>query len=257
MTRNHKALNIMKIFNIELEFNSKELFKKIDSFISESKKGYVCVCDSSVVTRAQKDQGYCTIINSAFVNSCDGSSICTLAKMIYGGNLESVNGPELFAKYTKLPYKQVILGNTDDIVEKVRDKLKSENISDDHINHLNLPFCNVDEFDYARVAEQINTESYDIIWVSLGNPKQEIFMSKIMPFLNKGILFGIGAALNFYVGQISLPKFQLGPLRFIWLTRLFEDKRQWKSSWDFLKILPSMYFKERVKAKLITQQSSN
>lgn len=241
----------MNIFNLELEFDPKALQSKIDSYIKNKQRGYICVCDSSVVTRAQKDKEYRNIINGAFVNSCDGSSICTLAKMIYGGNLESVNGPELFAKYTKLPYKQVILGNTVDIVEKVRDKLKSENISDDYINHLNLPFCNVDEFDYARIAEIINTKDYDIVWVSLGNPKQEIFMSKIMPFLNKGVMFGIGAALNFYVGQISLPKFQLGPLRFIWLTRLFEDKRQWKSSWDFIKILPRLYFEEKQRAKLI------
>lgn len=239
----------MEIFNVNLEFDPGRLFREIESHLSEKKKGYVCVCDSSVVTRAQKNIEYRKIINEAFVNSCDGSSICTLAKILYGGNPISANGPEIFAKYTKMPYKQMILGNTKEMVARVRNKINSEGFDDNHIFHLDLPFCKVEDFDYKGIADEINKQGFDVIWVSLGNPKQEIFMSKILPYLEKGVMFGIGAALNFYVGDISLPKAQIGPFRFIWLTRLFEDKRQWKSSWDFLKALPLMYMEERKKAK--------
>ncbi|MDE7345196.1 MAG: WecB/TagA/CpsF family glycosyltransferase [Muribaculaceae bacterium] len=209
------------------------------------------MCDSSVVTRAQKDLNYRSIINGAFVNSCDGSSICTLARIFYGDDLVSVNGPEIFEEYIRHPYKQVILGNTIDIVEKVRKKMKSTGLDDDHIEHMDLPFCKVDDFNYQSIADEINKQGYDIIWVSLGNPKQEIFMSRILKYLDKGVMFGIGAALNFYVGEVSLPKAHIGSLKFIWLTRLFEDKRQWKASWDFLKIIPSLYLNERKKARTI------
>src|SRR5574344_379591 len=191
----------MKIFNIHLEFNRKELFRVIDSKIAEQKPGYVCVCDSMVLTRTYHEPAYRKVINGAFVNSCDGSSICTIASKIYGGNLESVNGPEIFAKYTMIPYKQVILGNTNNIVQMVRDKMHSEHIDDSHLFHMELKFCSVEEFDYKGIAEEINKQVYEIIWVSLGNPKQEIFMSKILPYLNKGVMFGIGAALNFWVGD--------------------------------------------------------
>lgn len=247
----------MNIFNIHLDLNRDSLFKSIYEQHKSQIPGYVCVCDSSVVTRAQKDLKYRNIINGAFVNSCDGSSICTLAKAIYGGNPDSVNGPELFEEFIKKPYKQVILGNTKEIVQRVRQKLISEGINDNHINHMDLPFCKVDEFDYKKIADEINQEGYDIIWVSLGNPKQEIFMNKIIPYIKKGVMFGIGAALNFYVGEISLPKTHIGPLKFIWLTRLFEDKRQWKASWDFLKIIPSLYLNERKKARTIQSTENN
>lgn len=241
----------MNIFNIHLEFDSEQLYRKINEHMHEGKKGYVCVCDSSVVTRAQKDLDYRGIINGACVNSCDGSSICTLARNIYGGDLVSVNGPELFEEFIKHPYKQVILGNTVEIVEKVRTKLKLTGRDVSHIEHIDLPFCKVNDFSYKSIADEINKQGYDIIWVSLGNPKQEIFMSRILKYLDKGVMFGIGAALNFYVGEVSLPKTHIGSLRFIWLTRLFEDKRQWKASWDFLKIIPSLYLNERKKARTI------
>lgn len=242
----------MQIFNIHLEFNYESLFQTIDCRISNRVPGYVCVCDSSVLSRVQRDFTYRKIINGAFVNSCDGSSICTLAKKIYGGNLVSVNGPEIFAHYTKIPYKQVIIGNTEPIVKMVRKKLTSEGYrnNEQYLSHLQVPFCKVEEFDYKGIAEEINCHGYDIIWVSLGNPKQEIFMSKLLPYLNKGVMFGIGAALNFWVGDLAFPTFHIGPMRFIWLTRIFQDPmRQLKMNWIVLKTLPKMYLEEKRRSK--------
>lgn len=240
----------MEIFNIHLEFNRTKLFHDIDVRIAERKAGYICVCDSSVVTRVQNQEDYRKVINGAYINTCDGSIICTLANRIYGPGLESINGPEIFAKYTCLAYKQVIIGNTDEIVEKVRVKVRDLKGSDTHIDHLQVPFCKVDEFDYEGIAKEINEKGYDIIWVSLGNPKQEIFMSKILPYLNQGVMFGIGAALNFWVGDLALPKFHIGPMRFIWLTRFFQDPvRQIKMNWPIIHTLPNMYKEEMMKAK--------
>lgn len=239
----------MNIFNIHLEFNREELYGAIERRIADCKPGYVCVCDSSVLSRTYNDSKYREIINGAFVNSCDGSSICTLATKLYGGNLESVNGPEIFARFTQMPYRQAILGNTEAIVQMVRDKLHELGVNDSHIVHLQLPFCKVNEFDYKVIAKEINRQGYDIIWVSLGNPKQEIFMNKLLPYLNKGVMFGIGAALNFWVGELALPKLHIGTLRFIWLSRIFQDPvRQMKMNWTVLKTLPKLYREEKKKA---------
>lgn len=241
----------MKIFNTHLELNRDRLFYLIEKRISDKIPGYICVCDSSVMARIHKDKKYREFINGAFVNTCDGSSICSMAKMLYGGTPESVNGPELFEKYTQdLRYRQLIIGNTENIVQMVRDKIRANGVTDNHIDHLQVPFCKVEEFDYKSIAEEINTKEYDIIWVSLGNPKQEIFMRNLQPLLNKGVMFGIGAALNFWVGDLALPKFHIGSFRFIWLTRIFQDpSRQIKMNWEVIKTLPSMYKEEKKKAK--------
>ena len=78
-----------------------------------------------------------------------------------------------------------------------------------------LPFVSVDEFDYELIAKKVNEEKPDIIWVSLGAPKQEIFMSKLLPFLQQGVMFGIGAAFNYYAGILNEPKAKIGAVRFI------------------------------------------
>ena len=247
----------MEIFNTHLEFNRHNLLRIIDKRIEDGLPGYVCVCDSSVITRLQRDDDYRKVINGSFVNTCDGSIICTLANRIYGGNLESVNGPELFSYYTKRKYKQVIIGNTEDIVEQVRNKLNAEGYPNnkDYLFHLQVPFCKVYEFDYNIIAKQIEKLDADIIWVSLGNPKQEIFCSLLQPLLKKGVMFGIGAALNFWVGDLALPSFHIGSMRFIWLTRIFQDpKRQIKMNWKILRTLPSMYIEEKKRSALLNNK---
>ena len=37
-----------------------------------------------------------------------------------------------------------------------------------------LPFCKVTEFDYPAIAEMIEKDGADIVWIALGAPKQEI-----------------------------------------------------------------------------------
>lgn len=248
----------MNIFNTHLTFSKRELFDKINTRIANKKAGYVCVCDSSVVARLQHDLEYRKVINGSFVNTCDGSLICTLASSIYGKGLESVNGPEIFAYYIHHSYRQIIIGNTDEIVANVRNKLAKEGRPDNesYIKHIQVPFCKVDEFNYKEIADEINAYEADLIWVSLGNPKQEIFCNNIQPLLKQGVLLGIGAALNFWVGDLALPKFHIGPLRFIWLTRIFQDPiRQIKMNWAILKVLPKMYFEEK-RSKGLTSQLS-
>lgn len=125
------------------------------------------------------------MINGLFVNTCDSSLICTLASSIYGKGLESVNGPEIFAYYIHHSYRQIIIGNTDEIVAKVRNKLAQEGRpnNETYIKHIQVPFCKVDEFNYKEIADEINAYEPDLIWVSLGNPKQEIFCNNIQLLL--------------------------------------------------------------------------
>lgn len=42
-----------------------------------------------------------------------------------------------------------------------------------------LPFCDVEDFDYQNIAQMIEKDKAEIIWIALGAPKQEIFMNRL------------------------------------------------------------------------------
>lgn len=241
----------MNIFNIHIEFDSKVFCNTVEKYIAEKKKAYVCVVDANVITIAQKDEDYRKIVMGANINTCDGSSIAKMVNKIYGTHYHAFNGPELFEYYIERPYKHLLVGNTAAKVEQIKNKVKEKGL-DLNLQHLDVPFVPVDQFDYKGIAEQINAIKPDIIWVSLGAPKQERFISNIFPYIESGVLFGIGAAFNFYTGDLHNNKKEIGGLRFIWLERIFkEPKKQLNRVGKFMLAVPKMYREERKKARML------
>ncbi len=115
-----------------------------------------------------------------------------------------------------------------------------------------LPFKKVDEFDYESIAEMINKDAPDIIWVSLGCPKQEQFMQKLLPYLKQGVMWGYGAIFNFYSGlddaEKGVPRWVV-KMKLQFLIRTLKDpKKQWPRLKNAIMTLPSVLRKEWKKA---------
>jgi UDP-N-acetyl-D-mannosaminuronic acid transferase (WecB/TagA/CpsF family) len=56
-------------------------------------------------------------------------------------------------------------------------------------------------------------------------------------------MFGIGAAFNFYLGEVTMPKFSFFGLRFIWLNRLiYEPQKLLKRILPYLVLLPKLLY---------------
>lgn len=241
----------MRVFDIDIEFNRSNLWNKIKNCIDSGAKGYVCFTDANVLSIARHEQSYLNVLQGALVNSCDGGSVATIVNINHHTNVRAYNGPDLFEDYIKkIEYKHLLLGNTEEKYRMIVDELHHRGLSSEHVSHLSVPFANVEEFDYSLIASQVNVLNPDIIWVSLGAPKQERFMSMLLPHINRGVMFGIGAAFNFYIGEIIQPKFHVGAFRFIWLDRIYrEPKKQLVRCWKILKALPMLYWDERKRYK--------
>lgn len=243
----------MDVFNIKIEFEPQVFRNIVEQHIKDKEKAYVCVVDGNVITIAQKDLKYREIVKNATVNTCDGSSIAMMVNKIYGTDYHAYNGPELFEYYIERPYKHLLLGNKASKVEQIKTKVAEKGKELD-MQYLDVPFVPVEEFDYEGIAKQINAIKPDIVWVSLGAPKQEIFISNIFPYVEKGVFFGIGAAFNFYTGDLHNNKKEIGGVRLIWLERVLKDpKKQISRSWNFIKVIPGLIRSEKKKARIKTR----
>lgn len=242
----------MKVFDIDIEFDRCLLCDKITESVERGSKGYVCFTDANVLSVARRDETYLHVLQGAMVNSCDGGSIASIVNLIHNTNVRAYNGPDLFEDFIKLTdYKQLLLGNTEEKYRMIVEELNRRGVFSNHISHLPVPFAQVDKFDYKGIADSVNTINPDLIWVSLGAPKQERFMANLLPYINRGVMFGIGAAFNFYVGMNKQPSSRIGAFRFIWLDRIFrEPKKQLKRCWKILKTMPLLYWDERKRYKI-------
>jgi N-acetylglucosaminyldiphosphoundecaprenol N-acetyl-beta-D-mannosaminyltransferase len=240
-----------KYFNINFQFNHQELEKTIEE-VSLEGKGYCCFVDATSLVHSHKNEQFRTILNASLVNSCDGSYIALLASKIHGKQLKEYIGPDFFKKFIYKPYSQFVIGNTQAVFNMIKDKLESSGNDTSNLFFIPLPYKGVNEFDYENIAAQINSIQPRFIWVSLGAPKQEKFMSRLLPHIETGVMIGVGAALNYFTGEVKDIPNWARKTRSIWLYRIFtEPNKQLKRCKEIFLVLPKIYKEEKKLVKSI------
>lgn len=239
-----------RYFNVRLEFDKRKLEQTIENAIEEGTVGYVCSVESNNLTVANNNPEFLNVLNGALVNNCDGSVLAKILGYIHHKPLESYIGADIFIKYVRMcRYRQFFLGNTPEVLSGLKDNLSKIDPEIKNMCFETLPFRKVDEFDYQGIAQMINEDRPDIIWVSLGAPKQEMFMNRLQPYLHRGVMFGFGAIFNFNagVGNVKRAPDWMLKLKLEWLHRAFEDpKKNVPRYWNFIKTLPGL-IKEEMK----------
>ena len=240
-----------KYFNINFQFNHQFLEKTIEE-TSLNSKGYCCFIDATSLVHSYKNENFRTILNASLVNSCDGSYIAMLAGKIHNEQLKEYIGPDFFKKFIYKPYPQFVIGNTEEVFNKIKAKLELSGNDTSNLSFIPLPYKRVEEFDYLNISNQINQKQPRFIWVSLGAPKQEEFMFKLLPYIDKGVMLGVGAALNYFTGEIKDIPLWTKKLHVIWIYRIFtEPKKQLKRLKSIIITLPKMLKEEKQKVNKI------
>lgn len=90
------------------------------------------------------------------------------------------------------------------------------------------------ELDIIRATEP------DFIWVGISSPKQEYWMSCAKGYLDRGVMFGVGAAFDFHAGTVKRAPLWMQKRGLEWLHRLIsEPKRLWRR---YLLLAPQFVF---------------
>jgi N-acetylglucosaminyldiphosphoundecaprenol N-acetyl-beta-D-mannosaminyltransferase len=236
-----------KYFKIEYELDKGEVLSRIDHQVKEGPAAYVCVADGVILNLANQRPDYLKVINGSLFSVCDSSYVPLYLKWIYGLRVEQYCGTDLFRDIIALRrYRMAFLGGSQETLDALRKKLTSEGIADSNMLFMELPFRAVEAFDYEDIANLVKTFNADIIWVSLGAPKQEQFMSRLTPHLHRGVAIAVGAAFKFYsgVGERRAPQWMLDMhLEFVY--RLFSSPRkQLRRCAGIVSTLPKLLWQE-------------
>jgi exopolysaccharide biosynthesis WecB/TagA/CpsF family protein len=81
-------------------------------------------------------------------------------------------------------------------------------------------------YDHSGVIEAIRAVSPDLLLVGMGNPLQEKWITAHQSELNAGVVFGIGALIDFLSGEIVRAPRLVRALRIEWIFRLAQEPRR-------------------------------
>lgn len=90
------------------------------------------------------------------------------------------------------------------------------------------PFRALTPDEDAAIVEQINASGAGVVWVSLGCPKQELWMAAHRGRIH-AVMIGVGAAFDYHAGTIKRAPKRMQDCGLEWFYRLVsEPRRLWK-----------------------------
>ncbi|MBQ8219778.1 MAG: WecB/TagA/CpsF family glycosyltransferase [Bacteroidaceae bacterium] len=181
--------------------------QRITKAVEDGVNDYICVSNVRTVAYANKNAEYREVMNRAFMCTPDGMPLVWMARLWGLKEVQRTVGPDLFVQMigdNESGLKHYLLGDTEETLSAMKAKFSGSDTSN-IVGTFSPPFCELDEYDFEGIARRINESGANIVWVSLRAPKQDYLAVRLLPYLDKKICIGVGAAFRFSLGQIKHP----------------------------------------------------
>ena len=163
------------------------------------------------------------------LNCPDGMPLVWLGKLA-GRGMTRVCGPEFFEEFfastADLQLRHFFYGGKPGVAEKVAAELQNRFPEMQVAGVAAPPFRQLTPEEDAAFVETINRSGADIVWVSLGCPKQEMWMYEHREKLNPCVLLAVGMAFDLLIGERQRAPEALRNSGFEWLYRLLKEPRR-------------------------------
>lgn len=214
---------------------SAQAIEAIDRFVSSRTPHKIIVANAAKLVKAQKDPELLQALRTSDLVTADGISIVFAAR-VFGVRLaERVTGSEhLLPLACRLAaarsYSVFFFGAAPGVAEKSAE-IMTARYPGLKVTGTYSPAYNilVSDEETRRSIEKIRAAAPDILFVALGTPKQEKWMSRNLEKLGVPVCIGVGATLDFIAGVSKHPPDWVSGAGLAWLYRLaHEPRRLWR-----------------------------
>jgi N-acetylglucosaminyldiphosphoundecaprenol N-acetyl-beta-D-mannosaminyltransferase len=202
----------------------------MDGVVSTREKAYLSAAAVHLVMVAQEEPKTRDATLGATLVVPDGQPLVWALRAL-GHEASRVYGPDLMAKYcersAKTGVKMYLYGgrNQGALVElalRLRRRFPGLQI----VGGYSPPFRPLTDDEQDFVVDDINRSGADVVWVGIGQPKQEIWMREYRDRLEAPMLVGVGAAFDFHAGLVPQAPSWLQATGLEWLFRLVQEPRR-------------------------------
>lgn len=156
----------------------------------------------------------------------DSQVLCWAASMLGARNHERVYGPSFldhFIRHGNPALTHYFLGASAECLHRLLKNLRTIR-PDLKVAGFQHGYFQPDE--EQRVLDAINAAKPDVLWVGLGTPKQQEWISRHKDLLDAGAVLAVGFAFDVNAGTKKDAPGWMGPLGLTWLHRLACEPRR-------------------------------
>ena len=221
--------------------------------LTKNKGITVAICNANSLVQCIKQSELLKAINSFDIKTPDGFPVAKSLSYLTNQKFDRVDGYKLFhntlQKSSELGLTHYFFGNREYVVNKMLINIREKypNLS---IEGFSCPqILSVDELveQYFKLFKDIKA---DIVWISLGLPKQELFMYKLSQKIKlKANLVGIGGVFDWTAGTKKKAPEWVANIGLEWLLRFAQEPKRLAKRYLVDNFLFIYYFAKQVLSK--------
>lgn len=210
--------------------NLEQAVDTIVGWVSAGEQRYVNLCTVHTVMEGQTDARLRAIVNGSGLSAPDGMPLVWLSRLQGHRDAGRVYGPDLMlalcdrGRATGL--RHFFYGGAAGVADRLAANLQARYPGLVVAGVHTPPYRPVGAMEDRDVIDAINRSTPDIVWVGLGTPKQDYWVSDHRAVLSAPVLIPVGAAFDFHAGMLrQAPRWmQQGGLE--WAFRLAQEPRR-------------------------------
>jgi len=185
------------------------------------------------IWEAYRDVRLRHILNSADLWIADGIAPVLVARLRGIRDVPRIPGADLMEAFFQLAdgegYGSFFYGDTDATLAELRNSVQQRFPGHRICGTYSPPFRPLTLAEDEDVVQVINAAAPDVVWVSLGLPKQDRWVFQHQDRLQVPAAIGVGAAFRFHAGIVKRVPKAVGNLGLEWLWRFaMEPRKLWK-----------------------------
>jgi N-acetylglucosaminyldiphosphoundecaprenol N-acetyl-beta-D-mannosaminyltransferase len=237
-----------EILDIKItDLNIKEVTKEIEFALKNKMQIRIVTLNTFGLSLTLKNKEFKEIINKAELVTPDGFGILWLAKFLSSSLKERVTGIDLIYKIceiaSKNSYSVFLLGARPKLAKKASEFLKKK-FPQLVISGTCDGYFKEDE--NKKVVQVIKEKKTDILFVALGVPKQEIWLSENLKKTGVYLGMGVGGSFDVLSGKVKRAPRWIQNAGLEWLYRTIQNPKK-INRFLFLPKLILFVLKEKVK----------
>jgi len=205
-------------------------FARVDGWIREGRRGFVCFANVHVVETARRDTNMAQALAQSDLVLPDGAPIAWVLRRRLGARVPRIAGWDFFdhvcRRSQRRGLRHFFVGGTPAVSVRLRERVAELYPELVVAGAVSPPFRELTEAESASLVETINRARPDIVWIGLGAPKQELWMARHRAKLDAAVLVGIGAVFDFVAGSKPRAPEWMQHAGLEWLHRLVREPRR-------------------------------
>jgi N-acetylglucosaminyldiphosphoundecaprenol N-acetyl-beta-D-mannosaminyltransferase len=209
--------------------NHESAIRQIHELVERQNGGYICFSTVHMIMESHDNPEYGAKVNAADLVIPDGMPLVWMQKLQGTAGATRVRANDLMTMLCAYAEQNDLsvgfYGGKQSVIDAILERAKNDFRNLKIAYAYSPPFRPLTDEEDAEITTKINRKKPDILFMGLGCPKQENWMSAHKD-KTKAIMLGVGASFDFFAGNVRESPAFVGQLGLEWLFRLTQEPRR-------------------------------